>query len=520
MSAGLDITPPKASRDLENRSETLRNRKKNVTFLHPDLGIGGAERLILDAALALQSRGHNVTIYTSHRDTRHCFEEARDGTLDVRVRGNQLVPAHLGGRFVVLLATLRQIVLVGWVIAEGYKRWKSKARGERKEEKEEEGEEEEVFIVDQVPACVPILRLLGSTAGAVPWLRFLRRSRILFYCHFPDQLLARRDEGAWVRRLLKRCYRVPFDAFEGWAISKADKVVANSRFTRAVVGEVFGKRRLGDVKIIYPCVDTEAKAGEPKEECGQVADGAALWGGKKILLSINRFERKKNVELAIRAYHGLDEKERKETRLVIAGGYDNRVQENAQYHKELDSLASSLGLQTATSKTVISALSVPESIDVLFLLSVPSAFKQSLLSSSSLLLYTPSHEHFGIVPVEAMHSGLPVLAANTGGPLETIIEGKTGWLRDVNAVDAWTSVIRKVLFELDDSALAAIGKNGQERVEKEFSRHAMGDRFEEEIDRMFLAPRRQVREWQILVALGVAGLLIGLLASLFMGKIL
>lgn len=295
---------PKSQRDAKP------SRKKHVTFLHPDLGIGGAERLILDAALALQSRGHAVTIYTSYRDTRHCFEEARDGTLDVRVRGGSLVPAHLGGRFVVLFAVLRQVILVGWVVGEGYKRWMEK-RGTEAEE-----EEEEVFIVDQVPACVPILRFLGSCADALRWLRFLRRSRIFFYCHFPDQLLSRRDEGGWMRQFLKQCYRVPFDAFEGWSISMADKVVANSNFTRGVVGDVFGRSRLGDVKVVYPCVDTDAK---DEDNGTRMEDGKPLWDGMKILLSINRFERKKNIELAIKAYHGLDERERKGTRLVVAG---------------------------------------------------------------------------------------------------------------------------------------------------------------------------------------------------------
>jgi alpha-1,3/alpha-1,6-mannosyltransferase len=33
-----------------------------VVFLHPDLGIGGAERLVVDAALALQTKGHQVKI--------------------------------------------------------------------------------------------------------------------------------------------------------------------------------------------------------------------------------------------------------------------------------------------------------------------------------------------------------------------------------------------------------------------------------------------------------------------------
>jgi hypothetical protein len=53
--------------------------KKTIVFLHPDLGIGGAERLVVDAAVGLQKRGHRVVIFTSHCDAAHCFDEARDG---------------------------------------------------------------------------------------------------------------------------------------------------------------------------------------------------------------------------------------------------------------------------------------------------------------------------------------------------------------------------------------------------------------------------------------------------------
>jgi hypothetical protein len=62
-------------------SSTMANdaKKKNIAFFHPDLGIGGAERLIIDAAVGLQNRGHKVVIFTSHCDPQHCFDEARDG---------------------------------------------------------------------------------------------------------------------------------------------------------------------------------------------------------------------------------------------------------------------------------------------------------------------------------------------------------------------------------------------------------------------------------------------------------
>lgn len=77
----------------------MAQRKLRIALIHPDLGIGmpvhlhgehwaygyfpfggGAERLVVDAALGLQNLGHSVDIYTSHHDPNHCFDETRDGT--------------------------------------------------------------------------------------------------------------------------------------------------------------------------------------------------------------------------------------------------------------------------------------------------------------------------------------------------------------------------------------------------------------------------------------------------------
>jgi len=63
----------------QTNKHQMAETQQHTVFFHPDLGIGGAERLVVDAAVALQSRGHRVTIFTSHCDPRHCFDEARDG---------------------------------------------------------------------------------------------------------------------------------------------------------------------------------------------------------------------------------------------------------------------------------------------------------------------------------------------------------------------------------------------------------------------------------------------------------
>jgi alpha-1,3/alpha-1,6-mannosyltransferase len=298
-------------------------------------------------------------------------------------------------------------------------------------------------------------------------------------------------------------YRYPFDWFEGWSMSASDRIVVNSNFTRSVASRVFPS--IGHLGVIYPCVDVDAKGTEEKTKEPE----SPLWPNTKFILSINRFERKKDIGLAIRAFHALPNTLRKTTRLVLAGGYDARVSENVQYHKELVSLAESLHLTTATAKTVPTALAVPSTIEVLFLLSIPGAFKSTLLRNASLLVYTPTNEHFGIVPVEAMHEGVPVLAANTGGPLETVGEGQTGWLRDVGKIEEWTAVMRQVLGGLSEEALAKMGRRGKERVKTEFSRTTMAAHFESEMVEMLASPRPEFIEWRdIMLALGVCGVFV------------
>ena len=194
--------------------------------------------------------------------------------------------------------------------------------------------------------------------------------------------------------------------------------------------------------------------------------------------------------------------------LISAGGYDLREQENVSYHAELTQLAESLGLKSATVKNVITALDTPDDIEVLFLLSVPSSFKATLLKTATLLVYTPSNEHFGIVPLESMLAGTPVLASNTGGPLETVVDGETGWLRDVKEVNAWSEVMDMVLTELDAQQLVAIGNAGRSRVQNEFSKAKMGKRLDEEIQQLAKQPRVRTLELQdimswILTAIGL-----------------
>jgi alpha-1,3/alpha-1,6-mannosyltransferase len=71
--------------------------------------------------------------------------------------------------------------------------------------------------------------------------------------------------------------------------------------------------------------------------------------------------------------------------------------------------------------------------DVVFLKSISNNERLLLLENTSILLYTPENEHFGIVPVEAMYMGCIVIACNSGGPLESVDHEKTGFLLSPNS---------------------------------------------------------------------------------------
>ena len=198
------------------------------------------------------------------------------GTLDVRVRGDWIVPASILSRFTIICAILRQLHLI---LSTYYSSEMHQFRPD-------------AFVIDQLSAGLPLLRY------------FYPEMRSLFYCHFPDLLLAQGRQH-W----LKSLYRVPFDAFEQWSMEFADSIAVNSGFTKGVVQKVWpGLDR--ELRVVYPCVDVKPKL---------KGDKVAAWRDKKILLSINRFERKKDIGLAIKAYAGLSEKGREGVRLVVAG---------------------------------------------------------------------------------------------------------------------------------------------------------------------------------------------------------
>lgn len=120
-------------------------------------------------------------------------------------------PRAIKGKFHILLAHLRQLHLVSHLVLSPpspSSTSKSSPTSSNPNPKATSlAKQHDVYFVDQLSTCVPFLRLFAGR-------------RVVFYCHFPDKLLANgefsedvgkmRMRGGW----LKRVYRMPMDWVE------------------------------------------------------------------------------------------------------------------------------------------------------------------------------------------------------------------------------------------------------------------------------------------------------------------
>ena len=91
----------------------MKKEKLKVVLIHLDLGIGGAERLVINTAICLKDIGYDVSILTSHHDHNHCFEETKgNGILgnSINVYGDW-IPRHIYGKGTAFFAIIRMIYM-------------------------------------------------------------------------------------------------------------------------------------------------------------------------------------------------------------------------------------------------------------------------------------------------------------------------------------------------------------------------------------------------------------------------
>jgi len=156
------------------------------------------------------------------------------------------------------------------------------------------------------------------------------------------------------------------------------------------------------------------------------------------ILSLGRMVERKGVETTIRAVREVAGAE-----LVVAGGGDATTDPEVA---RLNAVAEDCGVADR----------------VRFVGQVARDDVPALIRSADVVVSVPWYEPFGMVPLEAMACGVPVIASAVGGHLDTVVDGRTGAL--VPPRHEWALAERLRELFADPSRLAAMGSAGAARA--------------------------------------------------------
>ncbi len=205
------------------------------------------------------------------------------------------------------------------------------------------------------------------------------------YCHTPARSLYGYSTMSdwksnpitrWIGTIINHYLRV----VDFYVAQRVDLYIANSQETKRRIAKFYRR----DAEVIYPPVNVPSKL-----ELQSAKDKNPYY------LYVNRLAFAKHPEIAVEACN------QQNLPLKVVG--------DGHMRSQLESLAGS---------------------QIEFVGSVDDNQLAELYSGATALLYPVEDEDFGIVPVEAMGYGVPVIAHNSGGPKETVVDGKTGLLFD------------------------------------------------------------------------------------------
>lgn len=202
-----------------------------------------------------------------------------------------------------------------------------------------------------------------------------------------------------------------FNRVTQFSIDRSDGVTAVSEWLKMKTLESFPTTQA--IEVIPNFVDTKVfkPDGKMRSRCRLAP------AGEKVVMHISNFRPVKNIEAVIRVFAEL--RARYPCRLALIGE----------------------GPEQARAERLAASLKVEAHVTFLG----NQEFIEELLPAADLFLLPSHHESFGLVALEAMSAGVPVIATNEGGPREVIQDGVTGFLRaptdDAGMVEAGLRVL-------------------------------------------------------------------------------
>jgi glycosyltransferase involved in cell wall biosynthesis len=242
-------------------------------------------------------------------------------------------------------------------------------------------------------SCEAVLLHLCCFTNAPLMLKYLQTPS-LWFCHEPTRSLFETTKELMDMEMgcFNCLYRKRRRAVEASAASAAGTILCNSEFSREFIFRSYGI----EAKVCRLGVDTEkfVPGNTPKKK--QVICWGPLWAAK-------------GLDFIIRSAARIPEMHRPKVVFPWSRGSE-------AYRVELEKLSTTLRVHVEFPKNL-----TDEELLV-------------LIQESKVCVYAPRMELLGLVALEAMAAGLPVVGIREGGVRETVLDGKTGFLcaRDEN----------------------------------------------------------------------------------------
>lgn len=238
-----------------------------------------------------------------------------------------------------------------------------------------------------------------------------------------------------------------FKPIVAWSIEKSDAVTAVSNFLREETYRKLGVNK--EIRTVYNFIDPEAHVTR-SPRCIPDKDSER----QVTVMHISNFRPVKRVADVVRIFAGI--RKAMDARLVMVG-------DGPEYGPTME-MVESLGL----AKWVRFVGVVDEVV--------------SLLPAADLLLLPSETESFGLVALEAMASGVPVVASRVGGLPEVVEHGVTGFLAPVGDVEEMTRCSLEILRDCSKGRM--FGRQARARAVERFRFDQIVPQYEEVYEKL------------------------------------
>lgn len=218
-------------------------------------------------------------------------------------------------------------------------------------------------------------------------------------------------------------------------------IIANSNFSSKNINKVYGNK----AKVVYPGI-----------KLSKFGKYCSIENRLKQILCVGAINKLKNQKFILELISTIREKERPKVLFVGNGGNRRYVKEMYQYAKRFN-------------------------IDLIIKQNINNKELIQEYKKSRIFCYAPTNEPFGIVILEAMRSGLPIVASSIGGGYNEIVSSSNGFIISPKNKLQWLRAIKKLLN--DDTLWKKYSKFNYHYVAK-FSEAVMNKKFINIVDQL------------------------------------